>query len=460
MAEIVLTEGDDDYQVIGTTSDVIRGLDGNDQIIISYSDFPVPSATGLNMVIYGGAGDDTLGVAVPESDGTIYGEDGNDTIFFLYGFFSGDGYGGAGDDDIRVRGNGFGGAGNDIVSADIEAQGGDGSDIVSGGRYAYGDDGDDVVQGEEASGGAGSDEVRSNTAMYGGDGNDVLIGFGRGDASGGRGHDVFVSSVPPGSEDIWASDFEQGIDRMATVIPLTVVDHYTGTRNEVLSSGDDRGGVDLDGDGVTDTWLAIGVQTIKQSDLLFASHLTGDADDRSLGDASDELMLGRGGDDTLGGRGGDDWLFGGFGDDLIYGDAGDDLLVGNAGEDVLKGGAGADEIEGGDDNDTLLGGDGADRLIGSSGKDLLTGGAGADTFAFRAGDSGLGSANRDVIKDFENGLDHIDIGDAAYTIQQMGSNALLRLDADHDGAFEMQVNVAFAAGSSYAGFGADDLMTL
>ncbi|OEE67672.1 hypothetical protein A1OO_18200 [Enterovibrio norvegicus FF-33] len=77
----------------------------------------------------------------------------------------------------------------------------------------------------------------------------------------------------------------------------------------------------------------------------------------------------------------------------VHGGAGEDILAGGLGEDILTGGAGDDQMWGGDIDGT---GDSA-----------------ADTFAWKSGDFGT-AANvaNDVIKDFENGIDVIDLSDA------------------------------------------------
>ena len=73
---------------------------------------------------------------------------------------------------------------------------------------------------------------------------------------------------------------------------------------------------------------------------------------------------------------------GGAGDDSLAGQAGPNLLDGRAGDDVLRG---------------------------RGGPDTLIGGAGADRFVLDDGDSGAGALRRDVILDFEPGVDRIDL---------------------------------------------------
>ncbi|MEM8760490.1 MAG: calcium-binding protein, partial [Pseudomonadota bacterium] len=62
-------------------------------------------------------------------------------------------------------------------------------------------------------------------------------------------------------------------------------------------------------------------------------------------------------------------------------------------------------IDGGDGNDDIDAGDGDNVIIGGLGNDSLTGGDGADVFEFAAGE-GL-----DVVRDFELGVDRLDLSD-------------------------------------------------
>ena len=118
------------------------------------------------------------------------------------------------------------------------------------------------------------------------------------------------------------------------------------------------------------------------------------------GGGGDDLIRGHSGNDSIEGGSGDDDLYGGGGGDQIRGGHGNDYLFGSSGRDTLMGNAGADELDGGNFDDVLNGGRGAD---------ILTGGSGSDTFVF-----GL-SAGSDLITDFENGVDMIDL--AAYELE-------------------------------------------
>jgi Ca2+-binding RTX toxin-like protein len=91
------------------------------------------------------------------------------------------------------------------------------------------------------------------------------------------------------------------------------------------------------------------------------------------------------------------------------GNAGD-ILYGSAAANILAGFFGGDNLLGFGGNDTLYGGAGADGLAGGSGKDILFGNEDGDYFQFFSiKDSGMTAATRDVIMDFEQGSDFIDV---------------------------------------------------
>ncbi len=127
------------------------------------------------------------------------------------------------------------------------------------------------------------------------------------------------------------------------------------------------------------------------------------------GGSTDDRLTGGDGDDQLYGKAGKDVLRGGKGNDLLDGGDDRDQLYGGSGNDTIKGGAGTDVLRGEGGNDTLDGGSGADTLIGGSGRDLMTGGSGADSFVFTSLSDSVAGTARDVILDFEQGLDIIDL---------------------------------------------------
>jgi Ca2+-binding RTX toxin-like protein len=84
----------------------------------------------------------------------------------------------------------------------------------------------------------------------------------------------------------------------------------------------------------------------------------------------------------------------------ITGDNNNNVLNGTTSNDVIRGLGG---------NDTLAGLDGDDTLIGGLGNDSLTGGVGNDTFVLEYFDLGITSNELNVVTDFLQGTDKIDL---------------------------------------------------
>ena len=181
--------------------------------------------------------------------------------------------------------------------------------------------------------------------------------------------------------------------------------------------------------------------------------------------------------DTIIGTSADDRLDGTTDADLIRGLGGNDVLYGDGYAPGIPGnGQGSDTYIGGDD--TLQGGDGDDWLSGGHGVDVLVGGHGADVFSFGTHvpfntnnitpdifvlDTGVGEGARDVIRDFTQGEDHIDlslllnltyrfldvdesyqfIGTAAFT----GERAQVRYYVDGDRTMVQLDGTAFLSGA-------------
>ncbi len=82
-----------------------------------------------------------------------------------------------------------------------------------------------------------------------------------------------------------------------------------------------------------------------------------------------------------------------------------DIYYGGPVPETITGTSGDDTIFGMGKNDILIGNGGDDRLVDGRGRDTLTGGAGADVFEF------IADGQKDVITDFELGLDRIDLTD-------------------------------------------------
>jgi len=153
------------------------------------------------------------------------------------------------------------------------------------------------------------------------------------------------------------------------------------------------------------------------------------------------------GDDTLQGDGGKDLLNGGAGVDTIVFTGtqkttvnlnkkgfqntgeGKDKIIGvenvtsGNGADVLTGNKVANELTGNGGNYKLYGNAGADSLNGGLDNDTMFGGTGADTFVFKfSKDSSAKGSRADIIKDFEQGVDLIDLSDIDASTKLRGNN--------------------------------------
>ncbi|NKQ73824.1 calcium-binding protein, partial [Rhizobium ruizarguesonis] len=140
-----------------------------------------------------------------------------------------------------------------------------------------------------------------------------------------------------------------------------------------------------------------------------------------------------GGNETYKGLGGNDVLKGGAGADVLDGGSGRDtasyegsgavhvnLATGAASGghatgdkfisiENLTGSSYNDVLTGDSGRNVLHGGAGADVITGGAGKDIMTGGASSDTFVFKTPTETGSGWNRDVITDFQHGIDKIDL---------------------------------------------------
>ncbi|MEM9139335.1 MAG: M10 family metallopeptidase C-terminal domain-containing protein [Pseudomonadota bacterium] len=92
-------------------------------------------------------------------------------------------------------------------------------------------------------------------------------------------------------------------------------------------------------------------------------------------------------------------------------------VEGTAGRDLIDGTEAADVLDGAAGNDRLRAGEGDDRLIDGAGRDALWGGQGADIFVMVA------DGEPDTIKDFQSGVDRIDI--SAWGVTEVGQLDML-----------------------------------
>ena len=119
----------------------------------------------------------------------------------------------------------------------------------------------------------------------------------------------------------------------------------------------------------------------------------------------------------------------------IYGGVNADTLSGAGGNDMLFGAGGADVLDGGDGSDSLSGGDG---------NDTLTGGAGTDRFL----SSGFGGGATDVIADFEDTVDILDLSTFFETFADVSDAST----DQPDGSVVIDLSQGTLAGAAGGGF--------
>jgi serralysin len=448
-------DGDDHVEFSGVLGGSLNGGAGSDHLALNNVSFDATSGAVIfsgfetaSVSLIGTAGNDVVdlsmltAIAVPSIQGLggndsitgsvnadyLYGDDGDDTI-----------NGSAGNDQI------VGGAGSDVLNGgagDDQIHGGAGSDTAffSGNAASYfvveQEDGSTVVTDLRSSSPDGTDTLWGiETIMFGGvigtSGNDVINGTAL--------DDVLVG--------LGGNDVLNGLDG-----------------NDLLNGG--AGDDGLDG--------GVGIDTASYSDATkgVKVNLSLTTIQNTVGDGRDTLtnienLIGSALADKLTGSSGDNTLDGGLGNDKLYGSDGDDHLIGGNGNDILDGGVDADLMEGGIGNDkyyvddardvviengpadgadwvyasvdftlgdnvekltltssanvdgtgneldnVITGNNGDNRINGGAGKDVLTGGLHADTFVFDVLET---TANKDTIKDFVSGTDHIELAVSVFT---------------------------------------------
>ncbi|MDX8354573.1 M10 family metallopeptidase [Cognatiyoonia sp. IB215182] len=194
----------------------------------------------------------------------------------------------------------------------------------------------------------------------------------------------------------------------------------------------------------------------------------GGNDNASGGTGDDEINAGSG-NDTVNGNSGVDEITTSAGTNTIYGGSGGDSIFGGTGRDTIYAGSGNDTVEGNGDADTIFGGRGNDDIDGGAGNDLITGGLGQDTLTGGDGsddfifefisDSLVGAGNRDVILDFEVGVDDIDLSAFGglnfsddITLSTSGGNTVVGIDVNGDNVDDMEIFVSGVTNLSQGDF--------
>ena len=273
--------------------------------------------------------------------------------------------------------------------------------LISGGTFG--------VQGATRVENSGT--IRGQTAVEMGGGNDLVLNTGTltGHVRLGLGDDTFdtIGGTISGSVfDDGGNDLYRTDSALLTIVELAAggTDRVEATVSFTLGTVAEVENLTLLGTAADGTGNALG------------NTITGNiAANRLFGEAGIDQLYGADGADLLDGGLDDDFLFGGIGDDRLVGRTGADALNGDDGEDVLVGGGG---------NDTMGGGEGDDTLTGGAGRDSLTGGSEADQFLFRVlTDSGTTTQTRDVIVDFQAGLDVLSLSAIDADVAVAGNQA-------------------------------------
>ncbi|MEO0389469.1 MAG: hypothetical protein AAF218_00870 [Pseudomonadota bacterium] len=420
------SENDDDAEDQGLVIDI---SDGTQEVVGTAFDDLV---TGDNSTIEGssfstfdlGDGDDTVDVSVESAriDG------------------------GAGDDNLRVRGRDIveidGGPGDDTLDArtDVRLDGGPGDDEINIVSESYNDfgsgvagtggDGDDTIN-VDATGVEASFSTPSFAEFSGGDGNDVFrVAVSEDGASGGPESSEDLNSSQefaiPG--DILAQletdpnevlnvgafragDFEPGVDALE-VEAVELGDDYTLSSARLEDFGADETAVILRYEGQDradrDVYILLGATDVSLDDISFV----GDVLPEDVFDARDGEDITRTEDGQVFGTQGDDTIIvdatgqldetlrieAGDGDDTISGTArafagpdGDSttVILAGAGDDVISlDGPEEGMVDGGDGNDTitLTNLSAASNVNGGDGDDFITASTGGDPVVVQGGD--------------------------------------------------------------------------
>ena len=262
--------------------------------------------------------------------------------------------------------------------------------------------------------------------------------------------DAVNQTVADGDLTISLDTFElvtlDGVDEMLDLSSFTLLNRQyspqiEGTSGDDYLVGDEFNNIISGFDG-NDTLLGLA-----GDDTMYGGtgndEMNGGADfDRMYGESGDDTMNGGEDNDIVNGGIGNDILIGGGGIDLMGGAQGNDVMAGEDGHDNMYGNLGDDNMNGGEGNDFMEGHDGADvlrgmsgndRINGGNGNDNLGGGAGADRFIYS---DGWGD---DIIADFENGIDIIDMSNVA------GVNGISDL------------TITFSDGSTYLSYQGDEI---
>lgn len=247
--------------------------------------------------------------------------------------------------------------------------------------------------------------------------------------NGGTGSDFFyLKNAGESTTASWdiIQDFEIGVDKIAMPF-YEGIGTNPGEFLITYDSGNNR--TVITDNGLTSLQIYLtGNIALTGSDFIIKAPIEGTS--------GNDTIVGTGNFDTIHAGSGDDVMstsrtgvhyYGGDGNDNISstgsneyfrGGAGNDTLVttqtNNSSHDTMYGGSGDDSLSSKGGNDYLHGGTGSDTLNGEADKDTLTGGLGSDVFIF-SNLTHSTTANPDLITDFENGTDRIQLTGLGFT---------------------------------------------
>lgn len=497
--------GDDDQVLIGDDGDnTLVGGAGND-ILVGEGGADLLQGNGGRDTLRGGPGDDILEAGAGDDWIVVNDFSGIDTID-----------GGPGTDALRLLPD-------DDRNLTVFVERGAVGDRRGGGqlftnieRFVTGG-GDDRLLGDDGDNQLFSDA--GNDTLEGGAGDDILKGGADNDSiEGGAGNDtVFVNNftgidtldggagidelrlLPDDGRDLRVCATLGTIgDRLEGSQSFVNFERFlTGEGNDTFNVTDFSGNQTFDGGAGIDTlrllpddgrnltvFVERGAVGDRQGGGQFFTNIerfvTGNGDDRLLGDDGDNQLFSDVGNDTLEGGAGNDILKGGAGDDSINGGAGNDIvfvndfsgidtLDGGTGTDVLRllpndgrnltvfmelggvgdrqgggqfftnferilTGSGDDRLFGDDEDNQLLSAEGDDLLQGSGGDDTLGGGVGNDTVAGGSGSDRFilaAEEGTDLILDFVAGEDQIALsGGLAFSDLSFQGDSILLADQE------------------------------
>jgi Ca2+-binding RTX toxin-like protein len=368
--------------------EAVDGTEFADEIEGDAKDNVIRSFAGIDK-LWGRAGDDDMDGGSDKDE--LYGDGGDDV---LVGGSEADLIDGGADRDTASYRTALGG-----VTASLTTRAGTVGD-AAGDRFVSIENFEGSLHNDKFDGDAGSNllsGLAGNDLLFGAGGDDILMGGAGADAmKGGTGFDI-------------AS--------------------YRNSTSAVGASLQAGGTV---GDGAGDTFVDI--EAIEG----------GDFGDTLSGNTGHNKVYGLGGDDTLFGGTGDDLVLGDVGADRLFGESGNDRLDGGEGDDFIDGGTGVDWMFGKAGRDTLIAGTGNDYIDGGADADVLTGSGGYDFFIFLSAEHiGTSGGAHDVITDFQQGVDKIDLS-AIYNGKAFGG---LTFGTSIDSAPAANGLVAFFDGS-------------